>query len=117
MAAEPPAVADATAREVGPRGAAGDRAAAVEDAGNDMLDAIEDHSTLGTPLDEAAQDVIGRLSRSLGVTEGVVRENIKGASAEKTLEELGFPPSRLTPEATAYLNQLIAHVSHVPKSK
>lgn len=100
---DPVSVADSTATEVQPD--------VIDQTASDMLDSIEDHATIGTQIDEAAKDVLGQLSRSLGVTESVIRDNIKGATAEKTLEELGLPATRLTPEATAYLNQIISSVS------
>lgn len=75
-----------------------------------MLDAIEDHCALGTSIEEAGEEMISMLGDVFDAGREQVIEGIGDeASAADTLRELEFPASRLSEDATLYMDQLIAY--------
>jgi len=75
----------------------------------EMLDDIENHSMLGTPVEEAAEEMIGKLMGLLDRPREDILEGMPDATAAKTLEELEFPLSRISPNALEYMDKLIQY--------
>jgi hypothetical protein len=77
----------------------------------EMLDAVETNCSLGTPIPEAAEELVSSLMNNFGVDKGAIKEQLKGATAEETLKELDLPQTRLSDDARKYLNDMIQHVA------
>lgn len=81
----------------------------MQEMANPLLDTIEDHCALGTPVDEASKEMVASLQELFDRPKEDVIEALKGTTAEETLDQLEFPRTRLSPEATEYMNTLVQH--------
>ncbi len=101
-AKEPQSVVDSVAE-------AADEVARIKQIAEDLLDQIEEFAALETPLGEASDFMIDKLVEASGASIEEAVSILNGSTAEKTLEELDLPPNRLSAEALAYMNRLIAY--------
>jgi DNA-binding XRE family transcriptional regulator len=76
----------------------------------EMLDAVEDHSSMDDPIDEAAEDMIELLQKTFKQPREKIIDQVADASAKETLAELGHDESRLSAKALQYLDGMITHV-------
>ena len=77
--------------------------------GEDLLDNVENHSLLGTPVEEAAEEMISELIELSGAPRVLILANFVDATAIKTLEELGHTSERMSPGALNYMDRLIQY--------
>ena len=83
--------------------------ATIAAAANDMLDAIEDSSSLDTPVEEAAEEMLIQLEGMLPFGREMIVAQLKDATWKDVLESVDMDESRLTDEAKGYLDRMIQH--------